>query len=88
MSRALRLRPGTVEWRRLEDEVVAVDTRNSVYMAVNRSGAVLWPMLLDGATRDELISRLSAAYDLQRAEAERDVDAFVQALEDQDLLEP
>lgn len=88
MSRALRLRPGTVEWRRLEDEVVAVDTRNTVYMAVNRSGAVLWPMLLDGATRDELISRLSAAYDLQRAEAERDVDAFVQALEDQDLLEP
>ena len=88
MSRSLRLRPGTVEWRRLEDEVVAVDTRNTVYMAVNRSGAVLWPMLLDGATRDELISRLATAYDLQRTEAERDVDAFVRALEDQDLLEP
>ena len=47
MSRSLRIRPGVVEWRQLEEEIVAVDTRQSTYMAVNRSGALLWPALLE-----------------------------------------
>ena len=87
MSRHLRIRSGAVEWRRLEEEIVAVDTRKSVYMAVNRSGAVLWPALLEGATREELVDRLMDAYGLERDDAERDVDSFVQALDEENLLE-
>ena len=87
MSRRLRIRPGAVEWRRLEEEIVAVDARQSVYMAVNRSGSVLWPALLEGATREALIDRLVDTYGLERDDAERDIDLFVQALDDQDLLE-
>ena len=88
MSRQLRIRPGAVEWRELEQEVVAVDTRKSVYMAVNRSGAILWPALLEGATVDELVDRLVDAYGVDRSAAARDVDEFVRTLEEQDLLEP
>ena len=88
MSRRLRIRPGVVEWRELEQEVVAVDTRRSLYMAVNRSGAILWPALLEGAEVNELVDRLMEAYGLDRTTAARDVDTFVQALENQDLLEP
>ncbi len=66
---------------------MAVDTRKSVYMAVNRSGAVLWPALLEGATREELVDRLMDAYGLERDDAERDVDSFVQALDEENLLE-
>ena len=87
MSRQLRIRPGAVEWRELEQEVVAVDTRKSVYMAVNRSGAILWPALLEGTTFDELVERLAGSYGLDRDAAERDVDTFVRALDEQDLLE-
>jgi len=87
MNRELRIRPGSVEWRELEQEVVAVDTRRSIYMAVNRSGAILWPALLEGTTFDELVERLSESYGLDRDAAQRDVDAFVRALDDQDLLE-
>ena len=88
MSRRLRIRPGTVEWREFEEEVVAVDTRTAMYMAVNRSGSVLWPTLLEGATREELIDRLVARYGVGRGQAEQDVDEFVQALDEQELLEP
>ena len=88
MSRRLRLREGAIEWRELEGEVVAVDTRKSVYLAVNRSGTVLWPALLDGASRDDLVSQLARAYELDRGAAEADVDAFIRVLDEQDLLEP
>ena len=87
MNRELRIRPGSVEWRELEQEVVAVDTRRSIYMAMNRSGAILWPALLEGTTLDELVDRLSESYGLDRDAAQRDVDAFVRALDEQDLLE-
>jgi len=87
MNRELRIRPGSVEWRELEQEVVAVDTRRSIYMAVNRSGAILWPALLAGTTFDELVDRLSESYGLDRDAAQRDVDTFVRALDEQDLLE-
>ena len=88
MSRQLRIRAGAVEWRQFEEEVVAVDTRRAVYMAVNRSGSVLWPALLEGATRDELVGRLGETYGLEPEAAAKDVDVFVQALDDQELLEP
>ena len=87
MNRELRIRPGSVEWRELEQEVVAVDTRRSIYMAMNRSGAILWPALLEGTTLDELVDRLSESYGLDRDAAQQDVDAFVRALDEQDLLE-
>ena len=87
MSRSLRIRPGVVEWRQLEEEIVAVDTRQSTYMAVNRSGALLWPALLEGATREELVECLVGKYGLDQGDADRDVDMFIKALEDQDLLE-
>jgi hypothetical protein len=87
MSRHLRIRPGVLEWRELEQEVVAVDTRRSVYMAVNRSGAVLWPALLEGTTHDELVDRLVESYGLNRDTAERDVATFLRSLDEQDLLD-
>ena len=88
MNRRLKIRAGAVEWRKFEDEVVAVDTRKSVYLAVNKSGSILWPALLDGASRSELVERLVDAFELDQTSAERDVDDFVQVLDEQDLLEP
>jgi hypothetical protein len=87
MAEELRLRNKALEWREIEDEVVAVDTRKAVYMAVNHTGAVLWPALAEGATREELVERLIQAYDVDRGAAEADVSAFVTMLEEQDLLE-
>jgi hypothetical protein len=87
MTVELRLRNQALEWREIEGEVVAVDTRKSVYMAVNRSGAALWPALAAGATREDLVERLVEAYGLDRGSAEGDVDAFLHVLDEHDLLE-
>ena len=87
MTETLRLRPDALDWREVEGEIVALDLRESTYVAVNRTGASIWPALLEGATRDELVGRLQGTFDIDRSRAEADVDAFVQSLRQRDLLE-
>ena len=85
--RRVRLRQGAVEWRAVEDQVVALDLRASQYFAINRSGTVLWPLLDKGATATELTDRLVSEYRIDRASAERDVDEFLTTLEGRGLLD-
>jgi hypothetical protein len=87
MAEELRLRNGALEWREIEGEVVAVDTRKSVYIAINRSGAVLWPALAAGATRDQLVDRLATVFQIDRGSAEDDIDSFLGLLDEHDLLD-
>jgi hypothetical protein len=82
----VRLRTEDLEWREVEGEIVALDLRGSVYLSVNRTATAIWPALLNGATRGELVDRLCEAFDVDRAAAGRDVDAFLDSLRAQDLL--
>ncbi|MEZ5098884.1 MAG: PqqD family protein [Thermoleophilia bacterium] len=88
MSDRLLVRQGRLEWRELEGEVVIVDLATSRYLGVNPSGAVLWPLLLEGTTRDDLVAALVARYGIEVERAAGDVDAFVAGLRERDLLEP
>jgi hypothetical protein len=54
---------------------------------VNRTGAVIWPLLDEGATREELAEQLVTRYGIDQASASRDVDAFVATLSERNLLE-
>ena len=83
----IKLRSDALEWREIEGELVALDLRSSTYLAVNRTGTTIWPGLVAGETRDELVGRLAQAFDIPRAAAEADIDAFLRELEEQDLLE-
>lgn len=87
MSDTLRIRPGAVEWREADGEVVALDLRTSTYLGVNETGALLWPALIEGASRGQLVARLEDSFGIDRARAEGDVDAFLGTLREQDLLE-
>lgn len=86
MAGQIRLRQDNVEWREIEGEIVVLDLRRSTYLAVNRIGALLWPRLAAGATRDALVQRLVDDFGVRRSTAEPDVDAFLQELRDQKLL--
>jgi Coenzyme PQQ synthesis protein D (PqqD) len=88
VSEPLRLRNSAIEWREIDGEVVALDLERSVYVAVNRSGAVLWPALVEGAEREHLVEMLEQEFAIDRDAAERDVDEFIGALRKQALLEP
>lgn len=86
MEQEIRLRREDLEWRELEGEIVVLDLRRSTYLAVNRVGALLWPRLLGGVTRDALVQAVVDDFGLARSEAESDVSAFLQELRDQELL--
>jgi hypothetical protein len=85
--RILKLRANTLEWRPVEGEVVAVDLRTSVYFGVNRTGAIIWPDLVSGATREALVERLAQACEIGPVQAAGEVDEFVASLTELDLLE-
>jgi hypothetical protein len=86
-SERIRLRSEQVAWREVEGEIVALDVGRSLYLSANRTGALLWPALAAGTTRDELVATLTAAFELDAATAGADVDAFVDALRREELLE-
>lgn len=83
----LQLRDAAVEWRRVDDEIVALHLETSMYLAINASGRLLWERLAaGGATRADLIAHLRAEFDLDEPRATADVDAFLAGLREQDLL--
>jgi hypothetical protein len=86
MPEKYRLRREALEWREVEGEVVAADTRSSLYLSVNAAGAVLWPALAEGTTEDALVDRLIEAYGLDRERARHDVARFLEGLRGQGLL--
>jgi len=87
MTDTFRLRDGSVEWRMVDDELVALDTQGSMYLAGNRSAAALWPKLVEGASREQLVAALLERFDVDMDQASGDVDAFLANLRERGLLE-
>ena len=54
---------------------------------LNETGAFLFGLLQKGAERDDLIEKLLAEYEVDRARAESDVDVFLGKVRDADVLE-
>ena len=70
--------------------VVPIRTRAvdfSGIIKLSDSGAFLWKLLEEGATREELIAKLLDKYEVDEATASADVDRFIGKLEEADLLE-
>jgi hypothetical protein len=81
----LKLSPD-VTWRELDGEIVLLENRSWRYLGVNASGAVLWRLLVDGTSRESLITALAETFELEDEVATRDVDAFLASLRDSGLL--
>ena len=87
MERVIRLKRNRVEWRELDQEIVALDPDAHMYLSANRSGAVLWKALARGAKRDELVRILQNAYGIDADTAQRDAERFLGQLSDRGLLQ-
>jgi hypothetical protein len=83
----IKLKADAIEWREVEGEIVALDLDSSEYLAVNRTGTVIWPLLVEGTTREDLATHLAGRYEIDRATAERDVEQFLTTLSDRGLLD-
>ena len=82
----LCLRTHDLDWREIDDEIVALDGEASVYLAVRGSGAVLWQLLGESTTRDCLVEALIQTYGIDATRAADDVDAFLATLNQRRLL--
>jgi hypothetical protein len=82
----LALEEELLVWREVDEQVIVLDKRNSNYLAINDSGALLWKRIASGATRTELVASLQADYGLDRPTAVRDVDRFVSKMREHGLL--
>jgi Coenzyme PQQ synthesis protein D (PqqD) len=82
-----RARPADeVAWREVDDEVVLLDLRTSMYWSLNGAAAVLWVALADGSSLEELSLRLVTEYGLDPATARRDAWKFLESCLKEDLL--
>lgn len=82
----IRLREPDLFWREIDEEIVVLDGRTWEYLNLNRSGRALWKRLADGASELDLVELLAGIYDIDRQTAQVDVQAFLQMLEQKDLL--
>src|ERR1035441_7583075 len=81
----LKLAEGSLTWREVDGEIVLLDRRSWMYMAVNGSGVLLWKEIIDGAQRSRLVECLCDAYEIDAEVAQRDVDAFLETLRSHSL---
>ena len=56
-------------------------------MNLNETGAFLFGKMIEGISREDLIKALTDEYDVDVETATRDVDAFIEKVEKEDLFE-
>jgi hypothetical protein len=81
-----RLRAVDLTWRVLDDEVVVLDLRTSSYFSVNDTGKVLWDVLVEGASEEQLVTVLVDRFGISEDVARRDVGAFLSLCSERELL--
>ena len=87
MGTELKLRPGAVEWREVDGEVLALDVGAAEYLSVNQTGAAIWKALAAGSDREELEKVLVGTFQVDEEVAVDHLDRFIATLRDRDLLE-
>lgn len=78
--------------RKMADTTVVVPVGSNAIdfngmINLNETGAFLFEILQQGATKDELVSKLLDEYDVSREQACKDIDIFVKKLKDADIIE-
>lgn len=56
-------------------------------LSLNESGAFLWQQLQKDCTKDDLLAAMQAEYDVDAATATADIDAFLNTLKENHILD-
>ena len=83
----MRLRAAGLLWTKVGEEVVLLDQRSEMYLGVNPAGAALWDLLVAGCDRADLIRQLQSEWGIDAQAAAHDVDAFLDDLRAEALLD-
>lgn len=82
----VRIRSTNVSWREVDAEVIALDLDSSTYFSTNRTGALLWHAMVDGATVGSLVTLLENSFKVPAETARADVNAFLKLVRANGLL--
>ena len=69
--------------------IISTDSASSFdgMITLNDTGAFMWNILKDGATKDDLVNALTSEYDIDKETASKDIDAFLEKLTSVDVFE-
>jgi hypothetical protein len=84
----LRLDKRDIDWREVDEEVIALRRSTSAYLAVNQAGTLLWRALQAGADEPALVEILVERYGITATSARSDVCSFLDQLRAQGLVQP
>lgn len=78
--------------REIAGETVLIPTGQTAMrlhgmISLSESGAMLWKMLKDEPTVQEMVQAVLTEYDIDAVTAKKDVEAFVQQMQDVGILE-
>jgi hypothetical protein len=74
-------------WRALDGGVVVINATTTVYYSMNRAGAFIWHLLLDGGVGvDAITQQLTFHYGGDSADLNKQVVSFLEALEEEELI--
>ncbi|WP_426570981.1 PqqD family protein [Aquihabitans sp. McL0605] len=71
---------------RLDDQVMMINLETGAYFALEQAAADCWSALVEGAGPEDLVQVLVAGFEVDRAQAAVDVDAFLRSLVDESIL--
>jgi len=71
---------------RFDDEVVVINLKTGCYFGLRETAADIWDLAAGGATQDEIIASIRAAYPGPAEDVEKDVAAFLSELSAEDLV--
>jgi hypothetical protein len=82
---ALRIHP-RVAWQMVGEEAVLLDLSTGRAIGLNATGSFLWPRL-EACPASDLAAALAAEFDVDRTQAQQDVDRFVALLGEKGFIE-
>jgi hypothetical protein len=82
----IKLDDEAVTWRKVDDDIVAVDLKRSEYLTVNAVARTLWLKLAEGTDESSLVDLLAQEFGLDPARARADVATFLEVLRGRQLL--
>ena len=90
MTSATRYRinaPGVVH-EIFDDEVVIIDFDSGSYFSLNRPGAAVWSLLLEGTSVARIVADMAQRYKADRTDIEEAVSQLLAELEQENLIVP
>ena len=86
MSTRASVDPDVTFTKFVTGEFVLVHMRTNKYLSLNETGSLIWDMMRNGKTLEEIAARLESSFDVTREEAQHSVIALVRELASAQLI--